>query len=163
LFVIVAVGEFALVNNILVRKTLPPIVGHLIDDYFQWTTGGVVILGNILYWPAILPNDATIGLTWFALVFWMSLNGVRIYWNYKNEKKGWAFVTGLIKPYWHRVIHEIKEQFFKPPPKPSSMIQNELKASTSITESEICQIPSTSSSSEVDILLDKDLSLPKTV
>jgi hypothetical protein len=60
LFVVFAVGEFAVVNNILTSKVLPPRVGFLIDDFCAFTLTPTWLLSNLLFWPILNVGESLI-------------------------------------------------------------------------------------------------------
>lgn len=90
LFVIGAVGEFAVVNNILVRKTFPAALATATDDFCQWSIGLIWVFSNLLFWPPIAPSIAGKVFIVLAMIAWITINVYRVWWNFRHEKKGWA-------------------------------------------------------------------------
>lgn len=90
LFVIGAVGEFAVVNNILVRKTFPAALATATDDFCQWSIGLIWVFSNLLFWPPIAPSIAGKVFIVLAMITWITINVYRVWWNFRHEKKGWV-------------------------------------------------------------------------
>jgi len=86
-FVVLALGEYAAVNNLIVSKRFGPALPYLVDDFAMWTMPQSWIIFNLCYWP--LYNS--VGLTLVLVVLWsawMLLNVFRIRWNHVNGKRG---------------------------------------------------------------------------
>lgn len=81
-------GEFAVVNNILTSKVLPARVGFLIDDFCCYTLTITWWLSNLLFWPLLnTGGELIVGAIEIA---YFAGNLLRVWWNWKHEKKGMA-------------------------------------------------------------------------
>ena len=90
MFVVLALGEYAAVNNMVVSKRFDAAVPFLVDDFAMWTMPVTWIVFNVCYWPIYNAVGLTIFLV-MAWSAWMLLNVYRVRWNHVNNKRGlWA-------------------------------------------------------------------------
>ena len=90
LFVVVALAEYAAVNNLVVSKRFGLNIPFLVDDFFMWTMPYTWLVFNVCYWPLYNAVGLTIAIVtvWSG---WMLLNAYRVHWNHLNNKRGlWA-------------------------------------------------------------------------
>lgn len=90
LFVVVALAEYAAVNNLVVSKRFGLNIPFLVDDFFMWTMPYTWLVFNICYWPLYNAVGLTVAIVtvWAG---WMLLNAYRVHWNHLNNKRGlWA-------------------------------------------------------------------------
>jgi len=120
LFAVFAVGEFAVVNNILTSKVLPPRVGYLIDDFCAFTLTPTWLLSNLLFWPILnVPGELFIGALEIA---YFSLNVYRTYWNYKHDVLG-VRVSGNALRVWLRAKYRQVRGFAPEPPSAATVAE----------------------------------------
>lgn len=88
LFVVSALGEYAIVNNMTVSKKYGPEMPFLIDDFALWTAPFTWIVLNLWYWP--LYNS--VGVQVFLAILWSSWIGANFYrvffWNRHQGTRG---------------------------------------------------------------------------
>jgi hypothetical protein len=106
LFVVFAVAEFAVVNNILTSKVLPPRVGYLIDDFCGKTLTVLWLLSNLLFWPIL-----NVGLALFVgaiEIGFFAANVYRVWWNWQHETIGFMVPFKAFLVWSHAKIQQAR-------------------------------------------------------
>ncbi len=124
LFVVFAVGEFAVVNNILTSKVLPARVGYLIDDFCAYTLTITWLLSNLLFWPLL--NVGFSLLVGAIEIAFFSLNVLRTYWNWKHEKIGIRDSSARLKEWMGQRYAQMRG--FAPPRPSEEIVQQAVQA-----------------------------------